>query len=133
MSQSVTHLETVESLQSLLVSRATGLGGDNDEYVALRKAIIERQEYSALIPKFVKTYRDIDQFWQFIKHKFPSYAERRMYLWEEFRPLLERIEQSSTGPADYAVSAAIEKFDAEHLQAAWSKALERRQTDPEGA
>ncbi|MGO4332488.1 abortive infection family protein [Cupriavidus sp. M-11] len=73
------------------------------------------------------------QFWQFIKHKFPSYAERRTYLWNEFRPLIEMIEQSSSGPADHVVTAAIERFDADHLQAAWRKALERRQTDPAGA
>lgn len=92
-----------------------------------------RTELAPLVPKFVRTCRSLSQFWQFIKQKYQTYAERRTYLWDEFRALLERIEQERTGPADEAVTAAIEKFDAEHLQTAWRKALERRQTDPEGA
>nr|WP_249170879.1 abortive infection family protein [Burkholderia vietnamiensis] len=56
-----------------------------------------------------------------------------MFLWDEFRPLLDFLEAGGRAPADHIVSAAIEKFDAEHIKAAWSKALERRETDPEGA
>ncbi|MFM0047464.1 abortive infection family protein [Paraburkholderia sediminicola] len=46
---------------------------------------------------------------------------------------MERIEGSGVSPADSAVTAAIEKFDGEYVLAAWHKALERKQTDPEGA
>lgn len=31
------------------------------------------------------------------------------------------------------MTSAVEKFDAEHVQAAWHKALDRRSTDPDGA
>jgi len=133
MKQRTPLLDEVELLQNILVSHATNGPAYEGDYSGLRASLLERTEYESLVPRFVKTCRDLAQFWQFIKHKFPSYAERRTYLWDEFRPLLERIEQGATGPADQVVSAAIEKFDAEHLQAAWSKALERRQTDPEGA
>lgn len=133
MSPSAELLEQVESLQNILVSQATGGHEEEADYAALRDVLLARTELATLVPKFVRTSRSLSQFWQFIKYKFPSYAERRTYLWDEFRPLLERIEQGHTGPADEAVTAAIEKFDAEHLQTAWRKALERRQTDPEGA
>ncbi|MGF6791458.1 abortive infection family protein [Paraburkholderia sp. 35.1] len=126
-------LDEVESLQNILVSHATNGPAYEGDYGSLRASLLARPEYAALAPKFVRTCRDLSQFWQFIKQKFPTYAERRAYLWNEFRPLLERIEQGASSPADHVVTAAIEKFDAEYLQTAWRKALERRQADPEGA
>lgn len=47
--------------------------------------------------------------------------------------MLELLERGGAAPSDQVVSVAIEKFDAANIQAAWSKALERRATDPEGA
>ncbi|MDR6378913.1 abortive infection family protein [Paraburkholderia caledonica] len=88
--------------------------------MTLRASLLARADYAPLVPRFVRTCRDLSQFWQFIKHKFPSYAERRLFLWDEFRPLLERIEGAGTSPADSAVTAAIEKFDSEHVLAAWN-------------
>lgn len=44
------------------------------------------------LPRFVRTCFDLNQFWNFIKHEFGSYRERREYLWNEFRPILEVIE-----------------------------------------
>jgi len=41
-----------------------------------------------LLPRFVRTCRNLSQFWEFIKHKFGTYHERRVYLWEEFQPRL---------------------------------------------
>jgi hypothetical protein len=133
LSQSTSFFDEVELLQNILVSHATDGPGYDGDYATLRASLLAHGDYAQQIPRFVRTCRDLSQFWQFIKHKFPTYAERRSYLWDEFRPLLDRIEQSSSGPADEAVTAAIEKFDAHHLQLAWRKALERRQVDPEGA
>jgi hypothetical protein len=133
VSDSTSFQDDVELLQNILVSHATSGPAYEGDYATLRASLLARTDYVPLVPKFVRTCRDLSQFWQFIKHKFPTYAERRSYIWDEFRPLLERIEGTSSGPADQAVTAAIEKFDAEHLQVAWRKALERRQADPEGA
>lgn len=133
MHGSTSFLEDVQLLQNILVSHATSGPAYDGDYATLRASLLARTEYSRLVPRFIRTCRDLNQFWQFIKHKFPTYAERRSYLWEQFEPLLERIENASPGPADEAVTAAIEKFDAEYLHVAWRKALERRQSDPEGA
>jgi hypothetical protein len=43
----------------------------------------------------VRRYRDPDSYWQFIKRKFGTYAERREFLWESFRPLLEHLETAA--------------------------------------
>jgi len=47
--------------------------------------------------------------------------------------MLELLERDGAAPSDQVVSVAIEKFDAANVQAVWSKALERRASDPEGA
>lgn len=126
-------IEQTETLQNLLISHATGGQEDEAEYVRLRQMLLSNAALDALIPKFLRTCRNLSQFWQFIKYKFSTYAERRDFIWSEFNPLLEALERGLASPADNVVSSALEKYDASHVQAAWSKALERRSTDPEGA
>jgi hypothetical protein len=126
-------LEQTEALQNLLVSSATGGTEDDAEYTRLRQVVLSQGALEALAPRFLRTCRNLGQFWQFIKHKFGTYAERRSYLWDEFRPLLETLERGGLSPSDQIVSVVIEKFDAANIQAAWSKALDRRASDPEGA
>jgi hypothetical protein len=77
--------------------------------------------------------RSQSEFWQFIKYKFPGYAERRQFIWDEFRPMFERLDGSKATPADGSVSLALEKFDTATVHQIWLKALERRETEPEGA
>lgn len=126
-------LEQAESLQNILVSQATGGGEDDAEYTRLRQVVLSQALLEPHTPQFLRTCRNLGQFWQFIKYKFASYAERRAYLWDEFRPMLELLERGGATPSDQIVSIALEKFDAANVQAAWSKALDRRAFDPEGA
>jgi hypothetical protein len=126
-------LEEVETLQHLLVSEATGGDEDASDYGRLRTALLAEPSLEPFIPRFIKTCRSTGQFWQFIKNKFGTYAERRQYIWDEFRPLLDHLENPNRAPADNLVTGVLEKFDAEHVGAAWKKALDRRTADAEGA
>lgn len=125
--------DEVESLQNLLVSTATGGSEDEAEFTRLRQVVLSEPSLEPLGPRFLRTCRSLGQFWQFIKNKYGTYAERRKYLWEEFAPMLELLEKGGASPADVVVSATLEQFDAAHIQATWSKALDRRASDPEGA
>lgn len=125
--------EQVESLQSLLVSHATGGQEDEAEYTRLRQVVLDQAGLEPITPRFVRTSRSLGQFWQFIKGKYGTYAERRTYLWDEFRPMLDLLERGARSPSDQIVTVAIERFDSANVQAAWSKALDRRSSDPEGA
>ncbi|MEO3691001.1 abortive infection family protein [Roseateles paludis] len=125
--------EEVESLQNLLVSHATGGAEDEAEYTRLRQVVLSEPSIEAATPRFIRTSRSLGQFWQFIKNKYPTYAERRRYLWDEFAPMLDLLEKGGVAPSDAVVSESLEKFDSAHVQAAWSKALDRRASDPEGA
>ncbi|ALJ28532.1 MULTISPECIES: abortive infection family protein [Burkholderiales] len=122
-----------EALQNLLISQATGGSEDDAEFVRLRQALLSNTALDSLVPQFLRTCRSLAQFWQFIKYKYKTYAERRNCLWSEFRPILDALERGGLAPSDSSVTTALEKFDAAHVQAAWSKALDRRSSDPEGA
>jgi len=123
-----------ETLQNLLISHATGGREDDAEFIRLRQAVLANVALDSFVPSFLRTCRNLAQFWQFIKYKYGTYAERRDYLWNEFRPLLEALEREGLAPpSDKSVTSTLEKFDAAHVQAAWSKALDRRSSDPEGA
>ena len=126
-------LDQTEALQNLLISQATGGSEDDAEYVRLRQMMLSNAALDPLLPRFLRSCRNLSQFWQLIKFTYGTYAERRDYIWGEFSPMLEAIERGALAPSDAIVSQKLEKFDAAHVQAAWSKALDRRSSDPEGA
>lgn len=128
----LTTLEAAETLQNLLVALATQSSTSSADYVLLRKQFMADPALNGLLPRWVRTCRDPAQFWEFIKHKFKTYRERREFIYQEFRPLLEHLERSPS-PADAAVHDTLKAFDEANVHAAWAKALERRETDPEGA
>ncbi len=123
----------IETLQNLLIAIATGGSGDEDEYKNLRTELINNAEIKNYLPDFLQTNRTTGQFWQFIKFKFPSYAERRNYLWAEFSNVLNYVETKQKGIIDQSTTKTIEKFNQEYINSQWLKALERKADDPEGA
>jgi len=86
-------LDQTETLQNLLISEATGGNEDDAEYVRLRQMLLANAALESLMPKLLRTCRNLAQFWQFIKFEFGTYAERRNYIWSEFRPVLDAIER----------------------------------------
>ena len=133
MDHNETTIVEVESFQNLLVAVATGGSGDPHEYGELRRSLIGNHSISDKLPRFIKTNRDTGQFWNFIKQKFPTYKERREFLWEEFRPVLESLEGRNETPSHETISGALENFDPNNVSRDWTKALSRLDEDPEGA
>jgi hypothetical protein len=126
-------LERVERLKSGLVASATGGFFDGGEYQTLRRALRNDPAVYAKVPDFVKTCSDLSQFWNFIQPKFPTYKERREFLWQEFAPAIAYLEAKVSSPGLVPVTQMLAKFNAEEVHAAWEKALTRRNDDPEGA
>jgi len=126
-------LEDVESIKAMLGSRATGGTADDREYQRLRKSLLDDPLIEKRLPRIVRSYRSLDEFWVYIKPKFPHYSQRLDFLSNEFDPLLTFLEQSSSTPSDEPISEQIDRFDSESVRLAWEKALERRSNDPEGA
>lgn len=125
--------ERIESLQNLMIAVATGGNGDSKDYGILRQEFVDHPLLKDIAPRFLRTCRTTAQFWQFIKYEFRSYAERREFIWGSFRPLFERLEGGAAAPSDQSVALAMEKFDAATVHRLWTRAMERRETDPEGA
>ena len=84
--------DKVSYLQNLLAARATGNAADPAEYLQLRHQLLRDPEIGHRLPSFVKQHGSLDSFWTWIKQKFPSYAERRDYLSEQFTPLLDSLD-----------------------------------------
>jgi hypothetical protein len=125
--------ERAEYFQSILLARATGGDADDNHYLLMRQNLMSNPNYAELLPRWVKTNRNLDQFWQYIKNKFPTYAERRQFLYDEINPLLEYLETKQTLPAAKSIDEVLSKFDSDGIHFAWQKALERKVRDPEGA
>ncbi|WP_439294422.1 abortive infection family protein [Lonepinella sp. BR2882] len=123
----------VETLQNILISRATGGKEKDSEFIRLRHVLLDMDiAVKEFIPRFVRTCGNLNQFWQFIK-KFDNYDERREYIKNEFHQLLEALKCKKIAPSDEFITKGLDKIDADHVQAEWSKALDRRSNDPEGA
>ncbi len=126
-------LVKVERLKNLLVSRATGNGVDEGEYVRLRHELLKESLVKAHLPRFVRSCATVSEFWSFIQPKFKSYQERRGFLAEEFSRLLTKLEDALGSPAVDSSSDVLSVVDSEHVQEAWQKAMDRRASDPDGA
>lgn len=122
-----------ESMQNLMVAIAQGERDKDLEYVRLREALVGDDSLQPLLPRFVKTCRSTQQFWGYIQPVHKTYKVRREHIYSAFQPLLDYLENPNRAPADKLVTDVLEKFDAEHVGAAWKKALDRRSTDAEGA
>jgi hypothetical protein len=125
--------EKGQYLQNLLISEATGSAADDGDFQTLRRLFIENLETKVLLPEFVRTNRNLAQFWQYIKFKFKHYSERRDFIYKEFVPLLDYLEGRTTVPADDAISEGLKQFNEDGVHLVWTRALERRKSDPEGA
>jgi len=120
-------------LENLLVARAKGdMTASTQDYEQWLGAFVGDPEIKPLLPRLVWPCRILDVFWPFIKKQAGTYAERRQIIGEAFTPLMERLESRNRAPGDAVVSDALQSFDADGVHAVWSKALSRRNQDPEG-
>ncbi|MDD4730102.1 MAG: protein kinase, partial [Dysgonamonadaceae bacterium] len=86
-------LTSVEQFKYGLTSRATGNGYENREYMEIRRMLLNDENICHLVPQFIRSCRNTDEFWEFIKAEFSTYSERRLYLAAQFNPIIEAIEQ----------------------------------------
>lgn len=101
-------------------------------YKALRREFIDDPEISDLIPAFVRTNYDTSAMWAFLKGVSPHWEPRRQFVRDQFKPLIDRLERRPAA-SDALITEALQRFDAEGVNQAWSKALARREVDPAGA
>jgi hypothetical protein len=125
-------LEKVQRLKLILIEQATGGLADTSDYAKLREELLAEPSLKGKLPGFLKFCTNLGEFWSHIKEKFGRYQPRRDYLRAEFLPAITMLEAGTVAPSDPTISAALCKVDSEHVREAWQKALERRDSDPEG-
>ncbi len=126
-------IEQAELMMNVLVDCATGGGSNDVAYRLLRDEFIADTQIRSLLPRFVRTNLNLSSFWSFIKMEAPTYAERRTIIYEGFAPLIEHLEGPASVPIDDVASSAFMSLDTDGVVSVWAKALDRRESDPEGA
>lgn len=126
-------IDKIEGVQNMLVAHATGGQASDTEYKKIRAELIENSAIKDEIPSFLRSCRNLSQFWGFIKQKFGSYQERRNFIWEGFSPVLAKLESQQIYPSDEIATKKIQELNQAYIHDEWQKALERRASDPEGA
>lgn len=84
--------EKVSYLCNILIDRATGGSASSSEYEQLRYELLSKDQLKNLLPQWLKLHRNLDSFWNFIKHKFHTYSDRRSFINQEFSPVLRHLE-----------------------------------------
>ena len=115
--ESLEHLnndfEYVVHLQNNLISRATGKDFDSKNYKFIREKFLIDTNTKNLLPDFIRTCRDIEQFWQFIKVKFSDkgcYDQRRSFILESFQNVLNYLEEKELSNGSSLIKLAkVEK------------------------
>ncbi|MDG6777946.1 nucleotide-binding protein [Thiomicrorhabdus sp. zzn3] len=91
-----TDFDKVNYLANLLTARATGLVADDNEFIELRQELLSNPQVAQMLPQWLRQHRSLDSFWGFIQPKFPTYAERRTFISEEFTAALDALEFEET-------------------------------------
>ena len=125
--------EQAKWLENILLSACQGDRSDSHSYEILRATFIENTKLKPLLPEFVRTSRDLQHFWMYIKNVSPHWEPRRKHIRDAFTPLFEHFEGAASAPVDPVASEVLTAFDADGVQAVWFKALGRRHSDAEGA
>lgn len=123
-----TNFQLAQYFLDNLIVRATGGSFDDQYYTLIRRKLISDKSLKDILPEWLERTRSIDQFWTFIKARFGTYEERRIFLRDQFEPLLFHFELITTTPLTTTIL-----FDEAFIHDQWKKAVELQQSDPESA
>jgi hypothetical protein len=136
VSQQSQTFEAARDLLHLMTVRVATSGPkvSRREYESARASVLADSSAAKLAPECVRRCRTADEVWSYIKARdLPTYESRRQFLGDEFEPLLSALERFESSPLDQLVSIGTRHLDSASVSAAWTKAIERRASDPEGA
>ena len=92
--------EAVERLETLMLMACEGNKdlSSGREYKALRRTLLGRADLADVVPRYIRTQRDLAAFWAHIKEHSPQWEPRRRYVRETFSPLSDRVEGRTQAP-----------------------------------
>lgn len=123
-------------LQSMVITVGENSTLHQPTYRTIRENLRRSPDLWTLAPTFVRSCRDQRPLWSHLRNVASyggAWQARRDHVYAGFAPLLDHLEGSSSAPLDAETSKILSSFDAEGVHRIWQRALERRNTDPEGA
>lgn len=106
------------------------------EFRAARDRMLLDPIARRLAPAFVTRCSTPNLLWGYLRSRATgtgSWAVRRGEMHDAVDPILDALASAAPGPGDDLVSDAVERLDAASVRDAWTRAIERRDTDPEAA
>jgi hypothetical protein len=129
-------IEAVHDLRTMMITRATSRTEiDARAFARARKVVLGDPVGKRSAPRCVRSCRTPDDVWSYIKSQpdLDTYHSRRVFLGEQFEPLLAALESDDDAPLDAPVAAQIARLDSASVRRDWERALARRSSDPEAA
>lgn len=127
-------LECAVYLRNTIIALTTE-GGSEAGYKIARGKLMNEPAIKQLLPGLVRRSNDaasVKADLMAVASGPGSWALRRGHVGDAFKALLNFLE-SGGGAADQTITDGLSTYDAPAVQAYWTKALERRIPDPEGA
>lgn len=112
---------------------ATGGEFSYEKYESERQKILTYPELKTLIPDWLIECRYGQQYWKFISTKFSTYAERKVYLRQQFDEMIDAINLGVARPISITIDLSLKVLNQEQITNLWKKIIDRSQSDPEGA
>jgi hypothetical protein len=129
-------IEAGETLLSFAITIAEGEDVPKEEYRAVHARLFESPIARRLGQKGLRKYATPQLLWGHLRSVATgsgSWALRRDAAHALIDPILEALYSSTEHPADELMTQAATRLDAESVTEAWSRALDRRDTNPDGA
>jgi hypothetical protein len=119
--------EALLRLQNILLQAAEGVRSDelNSEYQTLRKGLLSNPEYADLVPRMVRTSRDLTGVWAEMKAFADQWEPRRAEVRNFMGPLLDRAEEFEARAEGAAVEPA--RLETKSTSSDWTGSLSSQQ------
>ena len=106
------------------------------DFRAARDRMLDDAVARRLAPPFIARCKTPDLLWGYLRSKATgsgSWAIRRDVMHDAVDPILDALAGATLGPTDDLVSSAVARLDSESVRDAWTRAVERRDLEPEAA
>src|SRR5262249_39155007 len=94
-------VEKIQQVRDALVAKSRWDDNETDRetYRTAREELLAVPDLKRSLPGYGRNCRDLTSFWRYLKGEHPelkSYESRRKFLWDEFKPLLESLENTNS-------------------------------------
>jgi hypothetical protein len=106
------------------------------DYRAVHKRLFESPTARRVADKSLRRYQTPDLLWGYLRSQATgsgSWQLRRNAAHELIDPVLDALHDQTEMPADDLVTLATTRLNAESVSEAWTRALDRRDSHPDGA